>query len=150
LSLYFAYGSNMAGSEMERTEARHRFLGPARLEGFRLELRRRSIRWGGGAADIVPARGECVWGALYELADDALAGLDAKEGAGYAYRRVQVDVALGDEPRPAVAYEVARKEPAEVPPTPEYVRLLIAGARERGLPAAYIRWLEARLDRLAR
>ena len=150
MSLYFAYGSNMAGSEMERSAVRHRFLGPARLRGFRLELRRRSIRWGGGAADAVPADGESVWGALYELPDDALERLDAKEGAGFAYRRVEVEVELGGEERRAVAYEVADKEPAEVLPTPEYARLLVTAAHERGLPDAYIRELEARLERLAR
>ena len=150
MTLYFAYGSNMASSEMDRAAANHRFLGPARLPGFRLELRRRSVRWDGGAADIVPCAGECVWGALYELPDDAFEGLDAKEGAGFAYRRLDVEVEQEGERRLAIAYEVARKEAGEVAPTPAYARLLLAAARERGLPAAYTRGLEARLERLAR
>jgi gamma-glutamylcyclotransferase len=150
LSLYFAYGSNMASSEMERSSPGHRFLGPARLAGFRLELRRRSLRWSGGAADIVRAAGEAVWGALYELPPGAFDRLDAKEGAGFAYRRLEVEVEHEGEPRRAIAYQVARKEVEEVAPTPEYALLLLAGARERGLPAAYTRGLEARLDCLAR
>jgi gamma-glutamylcyclotransferase len=138
LTLYFAYGSNLASSEMERSCPDHRFLGAARLDGFRLEFRRRSVRWGGGAADLVPAAGDSVWGALYELPDGALAALDRKEGAGFAYQRMDVRVDLEGEPRRAVAYEVERKEPREVAPTADYLRLLLGGATERGLPHDYV------------
>jgi gamma-glutamylcyclotransferase len=138
LTLYFAYGSNLASAEMELACPGHRFLGAARLDGFRLEFRRRSVRWGGGAADLMPAEGESVWGALYELPDAALGALDRKEGAGFAYRRVDVEVELDGEPRRAIAYEVESKEPREVAPTAEYLRLLRAGAAERGLPRGYV------------
>ena len=138
MTLLFAYGSNMASSEMEAWCPEHRFLAPARLDGFRIELRRRSIRWRGGAADIVAAPGESVWGALYEVADGELDRLDQKEGQGFAYRQVQVELADG---RRAVAYEVIDKEPREVPCSPEYAELVLAGARERGLPEEWVREL---------
>ena len=138
MTLYFAYGSNLSESEMRAACPGHRFLGPARLHGRRLEFRRRSRRWGGGAADIASAPGESVWGALYELPDGALAALDRKEGAGFAYRRMDVEVDLEGEPRRAVAYEVERKEPREVAPTADYLRLLLGGAAERGLPHDYV------------
>jgi gamma-glutamylcyclotransferase len=134
----------MADAEMASWCPAYRFLGAARLPDHRLELRRRSIRWQGGAVDIVPARGESVWGALYELPAGSLDRLDGKEGEGLAYRRRDVEVELDDRPRVAVAYEVIDKELEEVPATPEYAALLVAGARERGLPEA---WLE-RLGRL--
>jgi gamma-glutamylcyclotransferase len=142
---YFAYGSNLASAEMRAACPDHRFLGAARLDGRRLELRRRSRRWGGGAADIANAPGEHVWGALYELPDAALEALDAKEGAGFAYRRIDVEVERDGERVSAVAYEVADKEPEELPPTPAYVEALIGGARERGLPEAYVVALEERM-----
>jgi gamma-glutamylcyclotransferase (GGCT)/AIG2-like uncharacterized protein YtfP len=124
----------------------YRFLGAARLPDHRLELRRRSIRWGGGAVDIVPAPRDSVWGALYEVPDEALERLDGKEGAGFAYGRLEVEVLLdADEPTAAIAYEVIEKEPEEVPATPEYAALLVAGARERGLPEAWIERLERSL-----
>ena len=112
------------------------------MPGHRLELRRRSIRWGGGAADIVAAPGEEVWGALYEVEEADLDGLDAKEGVGMAYRRVDVDVVTDGRPLEAVAYEVIDKEPAEVPCTEAYRELLVAGARERGLSAGWVAHLE--------
>jgi gamma-glutamylcyclotransferase (GGCT)/AIG2-like uncharacterized protein YtfP len=138
VTLLFAYGSNMASSEMEAWCPQHRFLGPVRLDGFKVELRRRSIRWRGGAADIVAAPGGSVWGALYEVADGELDRLAQKEGEGFAYRQVAVELADG---RRAIAYEVIDKEPREVPCAPEYAELVLAGARERGLPEEWVREL---------
>ena len=61
--LLFAYGSNLAAEEVAPGA---RFLGPAVLPDYRLALTRRSIRWGGGVVDVVPAPGERVWGAAYD------------------------------------------------------------------------------------
>ncbi len=144
MTLLFTYGSNMASAEMAAVTPGAHFLGPARLEGHRLELRRRSVRWGGGAVDIVPTAGECVWGALYEV--DDLEGLDAKEGTAVgAYRRRTVTVELRGERLSAQAYEVKEKEHEEVPPTRDYAELVLAGARERDLPPAYVKELGRRL-----
>jgi len=122
-----------------------RFVGVARLPHHRLALLRRSIRWGGGAVDVVPAAGEEVWGALYELPDGTLDMLDAKEGHGWAYRRTQIEVEHQGRGVTAEAYVVVDKEAEEVPPAPEYADLLVHGARERGLPEEYVerllRWL---------
>lgn len=134
MTLLFAYGSNLASAEMKAWCPNHRFIGVARLDGFRLEFRRRSRRWGGGAADIVRAPSESVAGALYEVPDGELERLDAKEGLGFAYRRREVQVEHGGRVVAADAYEVVDKEPEQVAPTPEYLELLRAGARERGLP----------------
>jgi gamma-glutamylcyclotransferase len=141
----FAYGSNMASAEIRVWCPEARFAGVARLRDRRFELRRRSLRWGGGAADIVPAPGEEVWGALYELPTGALDRLDAKEGEGFAYRRVAVEVEAGGRRLAAEAYEVAVREPNEVPPTPEYAVLLVRAARERGLPEEWVARLAALL-----
>jgi gamma-glutamylcyclotransferase len=141
--LLFAYGSNLAAAEIGAWCPEARFAGVARLPEHRLVLNRRSIRWGGGAADIVRSRGEEVWGALYEIPDGALDALDAKEGQGWAYRRVEVDVERAGRRLPATAYEVVEKEPEEVPATPEYAELLVRAARERGLPDHYVRRLLA-------
>ena len=143
--LYFAYGSNLAKAEMEAWCPEHRFVGPARLDGYRLELRRRSIRWGAGVLDLVAAPGATVWGALYELTGLSLERLDAKEGAGFAYARVEVEPVLDGERRRAVAYEVIEKEPEQVACSPEYAELVLAGARERTLPEGWLRELEAGL-----
>jgi hypothetical protein len=48
-----------------------------------------------------------------------------------------------------VTYEVVDKEPRELAPKPEYVELLIRGARERNLPPAWIEELEELPKRFA-
>ena len=133
--LYFAYGSNMASAQMAPGA---RFVGPARLHGYRLALTRRSIRWQAGVLDIVPEPGGEVWGALYELTEKQLELIDAKEAAGSSYRRIDVELDIGT----AVAYEVIHKEPKPVPPSPEYRAVVLEGARERQLPGPWLRELE--------
>ena len=142
-TLLFAYGSNLAASEMDAWCPEARFTGVARLPDHRLALNRRSIRWGGGAVDIVRAPGEEVWGVLYEVPHGTLDRLDAKEGEGWAYRRVGLEVEQRGRRVAAEAYEVVDKEPDEVPPAPDYAALLAKGARERGLPHHWVARLAA-------
>jgi gamma-glutamylcyclotransferase len=136
---YFAYGSNMSVGSMRSVCAAARFIGPASLSGYRMTFSRRSIVSGTGVADIVAEPGAEVWGALYAVGPGELEQLDRKEGRGFAYERVEVLVrGLDHATRPAIAYSVIAKEPGEICPSAEYMRLLIAGASERGLPAGYI------------
>jgi AIG2 family protein len=131
----------MSSAELRAWCPAHRVVGPAELPGHRLAYLRRSIRWGAGVVDIVPAPGRSVWGVLYDLPLGP-GELDAKEGAGFAYRRRRVDVRHGESSFAAFAYEVIEKETAEVAPRPEYRELLVTGAREHGLPGHYIAELE--------
>jgi gamma-glutamylcyclotransferase len=143
---YFAYGANMAAGIMGAFCPGHRLLGTAELPAHRLAFSRRSVRTGTGVADVVPADGRSVWGVLYELDRDGLDALDRKEGNGWAYGRARVAVRPnGDEPSvTAVTYRVCRREPAEVTPSAQYLEGLIAAARDRGLPTAYLAELEAK------
>ena len=136
---YFAYGSNMSVESMSSVCAAARFIGPARLSGYRMAFSRRSIVSGTGVADIVAEVGAEVWGALYVVGPGDLEQLDRKEGRGFAYERIEVLVSVLDHAtRPAIAYSVITKEPGEICPSAEYMRLLIAGASERGLPSEYV------------
>lgn len=139
---YFAYGSNMSGESMRAICADELFLGPARLAQHRLAFSRRSILTGTGVADIVPAHDREVWGALYAIGPSELERLDRKEGLGFAYERCGVVVHTRDTlAHRAIAYSVVAKEPMEIGPSPEYLRLLIAGAVERSLPDEYVMFL---------
>jgi gamma-glutamylcyclotransferase len=140
--LYFAYGTNMAPEEIDAWCPGAQFLGAARLDDYRFAVTRRSIRWGGGAADVVPAAGRSVWGALYELTDEALTKLDAKEGEGFAYRRIEVEPVAEGRSRRAVAYEVIDKLP-DLACKPDYASVLLRAARERALPVGYLGELES-------
>ena len=142
---YFAYASNMAPDIIMRLCPQHCYLGVARLANHRLSFTRRSMKTNTGVADIVQAPGETVWGVLYRIDDDGLAAIDRKEGHNWAYTRVSLPVRLeaGGPERTAVTYTVRSKEPTQVPPSREYLDLVIAAGRERGLPGPYIERLEA-------
>lgn len=142
---YFAYGANMAETVMAELCPGHRLLGIAELRDHRLAFTRRSIRTGTGVADAARAPGQRLWGVLYELSDSELAALDRKEGNGWAYQRETVTVrpATAHAPAAAVLYRVREPEDAEVPPSPEYLELLLGAARSRGLPPDYVSELDA-------
>jgi gamma-glutamylcyclotransferase (GGCT)/AIG2-like uncharacterized protein YtfP len=143
LSVYFAYGSNMASSVIATACPRHRYLGRGRLPGFTLAFTRRSVRTGTGVVDAVVDPGGEVWGALYELADSDLEALDRKEGSGWAYARRLVRVFADDgRARDAAAYFVISKAVAPIQPSPEYARRLVEAGQERALPAAYLEELQ--------
>ena len=76
---YFAYGSNLRSVQMVRLCPGHVFLGPARLDGYRLAFTLPDEEWQGGVADVVLSPGDEVWGALYRLRDTDLVALDAYE-----------------------------------------------------------------------
>lgn len=137
--LYFAYGRNMSAGAIDAACPGNHFLGAAELRDHRLAFTRRSARTGTGVADILAAPGQGVWGALYELDDEReLSAIDRKEGRGWAYERRAVRVLLGGQARGAVAYAVIVPDGAHVPPSEEYMRALLDGARERRLPDAYV------------
>jgi gamma-glutamylcyclotransferase (GGCT)/AIG2-like uncharacterized protein YtfP len=147
LVAYFAYGANMADAVMTEHCPGHSVLGIAELPGHRFAFSRRSVRTGTGVGDVVADPASSVWGVLYEV--DDLATLDAKEGAGWAYDRCEVDVRVGDETVTAVTYKVRVPEPIEVPPSSSYVDGIVQAARAHGLPSAYIERITERAAEVA-
>lgn len=140
---YFAYGSNLAARIMERWCPGADYLGPARLDGFRLAFLRDSPRWEAGAADVVPSPGDVVWGALYAVGAAEIEALDAKEFVAVSgYRRLEVVVHHAGSMVDAATYEVVDKADEELTPTAEYLALMLQGATERALPAEWLRHLE--------
>ncbi|MBB3178254.1 ABC transporter substrate-binding protein [Variovorax sp. Sphag1AA] len=64
---YFAYGSNMLHDQIGARCPSQKFICVAELPGYRLAFTRYSPKRQCGVADIVPAPGESVWGALFEM-----------------------------------------------------------------------------------
>ncbi|MDO9445510.1 MAG: gamma-glutamylcyclotransferase [Dehalococcoidia bacterium] len=145
--LYFSFGSNLEAARLRMHCPSARFLVPGRLDGFRLGFTIESKRsWMGGVGDMVPAPGDHVWGALWIIDAAESQGLDEQEGVFRdppAYRRVTVEVttAAGDLVR-CRSYRVAHPDPQGFLPSPAYRDTVLRGAREVGLPAAYIERLE--------
>jgi hypothetical protein len=146
--LYFAYGSNMSWEQMRTRCASARFVCPAELRDHRLAFRRYSPKRKCGVADAVPEPGASVWGVVYDLAPPELALLDRHEGYlpgrernGYTRELRAVQPCGGGHPIDAFVYFATPDEDVP-PPSSEYLRLLVDGARHWGLPAAYVAEIE--------
>jgi hypothetical protein len=134
VSFYFAYGSNLDADQMRARCPGSRPLFRARLEDHRLDFTHLSRKWRGGAADVLPAPGERVWGVVYALSDDDWSRLDGFEG-GYARAGGRV---LDDEDRAhdVTTYVVVAK--GRFPPTREYLDRILRWGAHWKFPEPYL------------
>jgi gamma-glutamylcyclotransferase len=146
---YFAYGSNMQSATLRgRRGIEYRRALPARLDGWRLVLDKPPlIPMGGSFANVIPDPTAAVHGVLFEITEDDLAHLDLTEGVFIGnYERVPVTVwplsPTGAEAVVAYTLTSERRDPHRLP-TQRYMRLLIEGAEEHGLPADYVALLRS-------
>ena len=131
--VHFAYGSNMSVQMMRRICPAARCEGRAVLPGYRVFI----MREGYASIRRATATGACVHGVLWRLTARDLAALNAYENlAGGLYRAAMMTVFA--EKRLAALVYVARRL-GRGRPRPGYMEIVIAGAREAGLPACYIR-----------
>lgn len=77
--IYFGYGSNMNHEQMSRRCPSARFVGTTELRGWQLTFR--------SHANIEPARGKSVPGALWQITLQDLIALDSYEGYPSYYTR---------------------------------------------------------------
>lgn len=144
--LYFAFGSNMSATTLRDRGVTAELAGPALLRDHRLAFTLPSVRWTGRAADVLPARGYEVWGVLWHLSDP-----NALDPFERRYDRVGWDVEQGGDGRQVAVsrrvfgYTVKPELRAsdEAPPAPEYLRRMVEGATEAGLPAHYLDFLRS-------
>lgn len=141
--LYFAYASNLSGEEVDRRIGQTASEGVAFLPGYRLAFTKHSQTWGGDAATIEPAPTSVVWGFVYRVTPQQHQALAAREGG---YKQTSLTVwRVGDTPdcqesTPEAVATFVAESPCErvCGPPAAYVDVVLAGARERGLPAQYI------------
>ncbi len=136
--LYFAYGSNLNRADMRSRCPDARPEGPARLAGWRLTFH--------GVANLAPAEGRTVHGALWWLSDDDLASLDRYEGAPTLYRRRIVELRTAGGPRRAITYVMERPSYLGLP-SPAYFARIAEGFADWALPLNELR--RAYLETLA-
>ena len=139
----FSYGSNMLSRRILARVPSARPLGVALLRGHRLAWHKAG-RDGSGKCDVVVTNdpAHAVHGVLYEFLAAEKALLDAAEGLGAGYDEKQVEVESRSGPVNAWLYCATATEPG-LAPYSWYKGLVVAGAREHGLPADYIERLEA-------
>lgn len=128
---YFAYGANLDLKGMGRRANGCEQISRATLPDYRLVFR--------GVADIEPAAGEKVRGALYRITLEHLRALDSFEGYPQLYIRKEV-LAVPDNGDPIMAtiYQMTNRK-GYSPPYVSYLETILSGCRDWGIEEEYIR-----------
>ena len=142
--LYFAYGSNMSTRRLVARVPSARAISVAMLRGHRLAFHK--IGKDGSAKCDVASTGDpndVVHGVVYAIPCSEKSTLDKIEGLGYGYAEKEVVVlSESGEAFEAVTYYATNID-ASLKPADWYLEHVLRGAREHGLPAEYIRKIEA-------
>ena len=139
-SLYFAYGSNLDGVQMARRCPGSRFYARASLADHCLAFPRGCESWNGAVCGIEPAEHATVHGVIYEVTPQDLANLDEYEGVAdgeYTRQRINVQSDAGEAVE-VWTYFANREADCDGRPSCRYLDAILRGAREHGLPQAYI------------
>ncbi|HHV59433.1 MAG TPA: gamma-glutamylcyclotransferase [Clostridiaceae bacterium] len=141
---YFAYGSCINVESFKDTmrnagcEDKFHICGVGILNGYRLAFTRFSSKWGGGVLDIIESPGDYVLGVVYEITEQAVSAIDAREGAPNCYRRIDdIKVELGYEQVEVFTYMVVDKQMGEIQPAVEYFDVVYKGMEHR-FPLEYV------------
>ena len=142
--LYFAYGSNMSTRRLVARVPSARAVSVAELRGHTLAFHK--IGKDGSAKCDAAYTGkstDVVYGVVYEMLSFEKSTLDKIEGLGNGYEEKTVVVTFenGDELEP-VTY-CATNIDVSLKPRDWYVEHVLRGAREHGLPVAYVGGIEA-------
>lgn len=140
---YFAYGSNMCVGWLRQPKRAPsaRFVTTARLVGHSLRFHKRSDD-GSAKADAFATDNatEFVWGVVFEIDDAEKSALDRAEGLGHGYseRRVELISQDGEQLSATMYFADADAIVATHKPYSWYLRFVVDGARQHGLPEDYI------------
>ncbi|XP_058459218.1 gamma-glutamylcyclotransferase-like isoform X2 [Malaya genurostris] len=151
---YFAFGSNLWSKRilMESPTAVRKGIGY--LEDYKVDFFHYAARWKGAPATIIEAPGQRVWGAIWEINSSNLPDLDRQEGVhNQVYKALSLPIidSKGDtlecrvyqlvKNPPVPDFEEAHR-PFERQPSKTYMKIILAGAKESGLPEEYIGFLK--------
>jgi len=144
MTRYFGYGSNLDAEDWNAFCARRGFEG-ARLEPIytallldeALVFDRYAASRQGGALNLRAMPGQAVEGALFEADAKAIAALDVKEGAPFAYQQTPCHVILPDGRVEAAMTYRARPERFHRP-HPHYVSVVRRGQAAHGIAHAMV------------
>ncbi|XP_046585205.1 LOW QUALITY PROTEIN: gamma-glutamylcyclotransferase-like [Haliotis rubra] len=165
--LYFAYGSNLLAKRLLLKNPTAQFLHTARLDDYRLTFdsprATHTMPWAGAPATIRRCPGSCVWGVIWQLDMADSDNLDSMNHNGcdlpseldmadsdnldmqeVFYQRRTVTVTTPDGTTYTCrTYELDGEFDISHTPSPQYKDVIVRGAKQSGLPQAYISQLEA-------
>ncbi|XP_030640871.1 gamma-glutamylcyclotransferase [Chanos chanos] len=144
--LYFAYGSNLLKERLQLKNPSATVHCVARLKDYKLVFGNHkglaSDRWHGGVATIEPSPGDEVWGVVWRLNMSDLESLDRQENVKLgAYSPVGVSVWTRGQELSCRTYIM--NSCVYAPPSPQYLKVIVMGAEQNGLPKDYQEKLKA-------
>lgn len=142
----FAFGSHMVGERMTKAigsepQKSLQAILPDHRRTFwkanKFPMEAAELAAKGGFPVLMPARGQMVHGVAYLISNEQLEGLDKSEGQ-FGYKRIALHVdATGVGSIQAFAHN--RPDSGEfLPPSPEFLDLMLQGLREHGYSAGII------------
>ncbi len=136
MPLYFAYGSSLLRSQMERRLMGNVPVTRATLKGYRLAFMGHSTERKGPVVNLVPDPTHVVPGTLYELNEIMIQYLDRAEACEKGvYEKFEVEVEKDDgEKLPATCYQLSAKDAPFGQPNLGYLMQVKQGYKEWGLP----------------
>lgn len=139
---YFAYCTLLDEAEMQRFVPTARRGTVGQISGQRVVFERHGSGVETGGCNLSPAEGQTIYGVLYDLTDKEFAQLDAISGVDRGfYERFTVQVMTDAGEISAETYVISNPG-GPFQPTAGYVRPILAGARDLGLPKDYISTLD--------
>jgi gamma-glutamylcyclotransferase len=135
---YFAYGSNLSHRQMKMRCPSASFIGRGWVKGYCLCFDGHSDSRNGPVGNVVESANDLVWGGLYLIDQASLAGLDRYEGYQQkVYDRKLIQVT--DDTGGVYLAWVYLRDPQKIArPHQEYLQVILEGAKDCGLPDAYI------------
>lgn len=141
--VYFAYGSNMLSRRLRASKRAPSAvtIDIGFVQGRRLTFDKVS-QDGSGKCDIEFTKNpnDRAYGVLFKISSTEKPNLDEVEGLGKGYEEQKICVITKNGESVAVTYVATTKEPA-LRPYHWYKALVVAGAKEHGLPNDYVEWL---------
>jgi len=136
MPLYFAYGSSLLRSQMERRLMGNRPVTRAVLKGYRLAFMGNSTERKGPIANLLPDPDKFIPGTLYELNEIMIHYLDRAEACEKGmYEPLEVEVEKDDgEKVKATCYRQKEANPPFGKPNLGYALQVKQGYKEWGLP----------------
>ena len=140
---YFAYGSNMSFKRLKKRVKSAKSNGKGVLRCHCLAFHKVSRKDGSGKCDIPPAtESDVVWGHVYHIDAKEKELLDCAEGRGHGYEDKCVTVELDSETTVCAVTYYATKTDSSLKPYTWYIKHILVGAKEAGLPPDYIKSIE--------
>ncbi|XP_010883448.1 gamma-glutamylcyclotransferase b [Esox lucius] len=144
--LYFAYGSNLLKERLQIKNPSATIHCVARLKAYKLVFGNykglASERWHGGVATIENSPDDEVWGVVWRMNVSDLESLDSQENVRLgAYRPVEVKVKTMGKELNCRTYIM--NSCIYAPPSPQYLKVIVMGAEQNGLPKDYQEKLKA-------